>query len=54
MGEMADEMFLVSTRVSPEKLLETGYAFRHPDLEDALRSQLGRHLHPTNEAETEK
>ncbi len=40
-GEMADEALLASTRVEPAKLLATGYTFRHPDLESALRAVLG-------------
>ena len=41
-GEMADALLLASTRVHPAKLLAAGYAFRHPDLDDALRHALGR------------
>ena len=41
-GEMADELLLSSARVVPRRLLETGYVFRHDDLEDALRHMLGR------------
>lgn len=41
-GELADEMLLASTRVRPGRLEETGYVFRAPGLEEALRSQLGR------------
>jgi uncharacterized protein (TIGR01777 family) len=40
-GEMADELLLSSTRVQPSKLLETGYNFRWPELEGALRHLLG-------------
>ena len=40
-GEMANELFLSSTRVEPTRLLETGYAFQYPDLEGALRHVLG-------------
>ncbi len=36
-GEMADEMLLASTRVEPKKLLASGYKFRHPELEGAMR-----------------
>jgi uncharacterized protein (TIGR01777 family) len=39
-GEMADELLLASTRVEPAKLLASGYRFRLPDLEGALRSLL--------------
>jgi NAD dependent epimerase/dehydratase family enzyme len=38
--EMADELLLSSQRVEPRRLLETGYAFRFPDLEPALRHVL--------------
>jgi hypothetical protein len=41
LGEMADETLLGSSRVRPSRLLETGYAFRWPDLEPALRHVLG-------------
>ncbi len=41
-GEMGKEVPLSSTRVSPVKLTDTGYRFRHPDLEDALRHLLGK------------
>ncbi|MCM8811630.1 MAG: TIGR01777 family oxidoreductase [Candidatus Omnitrophica bacterium] len=39
-GEMADETLLASTRAEPAKLIKTGYSFRHPDLETALRRLL--------------
>jgi uncharacterized protein (TIGR01777 family) len=41
-GEMADELLLGSDRVEPKKLLESGYSFRHCDLETALRHVLAR------------
>lgn len=41
-GELTDEGLLASLRVIPQKLLDTGFTFRHPDLADALRSVLGR------------
>ena len=41
-GEMGRETILSSTRVKPVVLSETGYAFRHPDLEGALRHLLGK------------
>ncbi len=41
-GQMGREIVLASTRVLPEKLLASGYRFRHPDLEDVLRHLLGR------------
>lgn len=38
LGEMADALLLASTRVEPRKLLDSGYKFTDPDLEQALRS----------------
>ncbi len=40
-GEMAAEMLLASAHVSCKKLLQSGFQFRHPDLETALRAMLG-------------
>ena len=45
LGEMADTL-LASTRLRPERLLATGYAFRFPELEGALRHLLGTRLPP--------
>lgn len=42
LGELADEMLLASTRAVPAALLESGYRFRFPELEPALRHLLGR------------
>jgi NAD dependent epimerase/dehydratase family enzyme len=42
LGEMAEELLLSSARVEPRKLVSSGYTFRHPELEDALREMLGR------------
>jgi NAD dependent epimerase/dehydratase family enzyme len=36
-GEMADEMLLASQKVMPKKLQHAGFAFRYPELADALR-----------------
>jgi uncharacterized protein (TIGR01777 family) len=41
-GGVADALLLASQRMQPAKLQETGYAFRYPELEDALRHLLGR------------
>jgi hypothetical protein len=40
-GEMADALLLASARVVPERLQQTGYSFRHPELGSALRHMLG-------------
>jgi uncharacterized protein (TIGR01777 family) len=42
MGEMADDLLLASTRVKPSRLLSSGYEFRFPQLEGALRHVLGK------------
>ncbi|MDH4347581.1 MAG: TIGR01777 family oxidoreductase [Gemmatimonadota bacterium] len=42
LGEMADELLLSGVRVLPKRLLSSGYRFRHPTLEHALRHVLGR------------
>jgi uncharacterized protein (TIGR01777 family) len=41
-GEMADELLLGSARIQPVRLQESGYQFRHPNLEEALRHVLGK------------
>ncbi|HTU00830.1 MAG TPA: TIGR01777 family oxidoreductase [Candidatus Sulfotelmatobacter sp.] len=40
LGEMADEMLLASQRALPGRLRETGYEFRFPQLDAALRHLL--------------
>ena len=42
LGEVADALLLASQRIDPAKLEETGYLFRYPELEGALRHLLGR------------
>jgi NAD dependent epimerase/dehydratase family enzyme len=37
---MADEMLLASTRVQPQRLLESGFHFAHPELAGAFRALL--------------
>lgn len=39
-GEIADEVLLASVRVKPEKLLDSGFQFKYPELDEALRSVL--------------
>lgn len=41
MGEAAKEFMLASRRMEPRKLLATGYQFLYPELEVALRHELG-------------
>jgi uncharacterized protein (TIGR01777 family) len=41
LGEMADSL-LASTRMKPERLVASGFPFRFPDLDGALRHVLGR------------
>lgn len=40
--EMVDEMLLASTRVRPQRLMESGFTFEYTELETALRALLGR------------
>jgi uncharacterized protein len=47
LGEMADGTLLASARVVPTKLLKSGYRFRYPGLETALRHMLGEET-PSN------
>jgi len=42
LGEMADALLLSSQRVEPAKLFASGYQFRFPKLEGALRHLLGK------------
>ena len=41
-GEMADETLLAGQRVRPAALLDAGFRFRYPQLEQALRHELAR------------
>lgn len=41
-GQMADELLLASARVEPARLSASGYRFRYPTLESALRHLLGK------------
>lgn len=44
LGEMAGEMLLGSARVTPRRLLDTGFAFAYPDLHQTLSALLSRRL----------
>ena len=48
-GEMADETPLASTRVLPRALEASGYEFRHPTLDEALRHVLGKTVETPSE-----
>jgi uncharacterized protein (TIGR01777 family) len=39
-GEIADELFLASQKVSPKRLLQAGFKFKYPDLRSALENIL--------------
>jgi uncharacterized protein len=39
-AEMADETLLASTRVVPKRLLDAGFQFRHPQIDEALSTAL--------------
>jgi uncharacterized protein len=45
LGEMVDELLLASTRVLPKRLLDSGFQFRYPELETALRAILKDPIH---------
>ncbi len=40
LGEMADALLLVSQKVLPSRLAESGYRFQQPDLGEALRGSI--------------
>ncbi len=40
LGEMADALLLSSSRVIPQKLIDNGYSFIHPNIDDAFKSTL--------------
>jgi uncharacterized protein (TIGR01777 family) len=40
-GELVEQLLLYSQRVRPGRLLDSGYSFRHPSLDDALRAVTG-------------
>lgn len=42
LGALADEVLLVSARVRPQRLVDSGFRFTCPRLEPALRKELGR------------
>ena len=46
-GEMAAETLLAGVRALPSKLEASGYRFRQPELEDALRHELGAASRPS-------
>lgn len=41
-GKMADELLLAGARIEPTRLLASGFLFRFPELEGALRHLLGK------------
>jgi len=41
-GQMASEVLLGGCRVATDKLQQSGYTFRHANLEQALRHLLGK------------
>lgn len=47
LGEMADALLLSSTRVTPMRLIESGYEFRFSDLKEVLSYSLGRTTKPS-------
>jgi NAD dependent epimerase/dehydratase family enzyme len=39
-GEMGEEVLLGGTRATPKKLLDSGFQFLHPTVEDTVRSAI--------------
>lgn len=44
LGEMADELVLTSQRAVPRRLIETGFTFAYPDMEQALPAMLAEQI----------
>ncbi len=42
LGAMADEMLLASIRAVPKKLIDAGFSFRHPQVDQALLAAVAR------------
>ena len=42
MGQMGEELLLKGKKILPEKVLEAGYKFQYPHLEDALLNSVRR------------
>jgi uncharacterized protein (TIGR01777 family) len=42
LGEMADELLLASARVQPQRLMDAGFKFQHPELKEALHAVLNQ------------
>jgi uncharacterized protein len=40
LGQMAEDLLLTSARVIPERLMESGYTFRQPELVQALQTEI--------------
>ncbi|MDW7681279.1 MAG: DUF1731 domain-containing protein, partial [bacterium] len=38
LGEIADELILVSQRATPKKMLQTGFSFKYAHLSDAFQN----------------
>lgn len=45
LGEMANELLLASQRAEPARLQASGFSYRHPNLEEALRAALVQRVH---------
>jgi uncharacterized protein len=40
--DLADQLLFISQRILPKALQDSGFTFEHPDVESALRAELGR------------
>lgn len=43
-GQMAEELFLVSTRIKPQKLLDSGFAFQDASIDSAIETLLEQEI----------
>ena len=43
-GEMGEEVLLGGTRVHPTKLLESGFEFQHPTVDEAVQSAVSESI----------
>jgi uncharacterized protein (TIGR01777 family) len=41
-ADLANQLLFLSQRIEPRALLDAGFTFEHPDIETALRAELGR------------
>ncbi|MGL1931255.1 MAG: TIGR01777 family oxidoreductase [Desulfotalea sp.] len=53
-GQMANEIALASSHVSPEKLIQSGFEFYYPSMESCLNRQLGHQNNPKDKEQLDE